>query len=231
MFSSFGAKVTLVVSRQQVLPQKDPEVAAVLEADFLQRGVQPVEGCSCSIDRPRTTTDGRRSLRRWQDRAQLARGAGDRVHSQQRRPRPRCCRCRGRQRWLRHHQPPLPEQRVAHLRGGRCQRQASSQQRGGDAGSQGRRARHGPAEGGASPSRLRQGRERHLHRAGDRRRRPRRSRRVRGGPQDPRDEGAVQRDAEGVDQQRLPWLREDRQRPRHRRGAWVARSSDVMLPN
>jgi len=31
MFASFGAKVTLVVSRQQVLPSKDPEVAAVLE--------------------------------------------------------------------------------------------------------------------------------------------------------------------------------------------------------
>ena len=30
MFESFGAKVTLVVSRQQVLPGKDPEVAAVL---------------------------------------------------------------------------------------------------------------------------------------------------------------------------------------------------------
>ena len=30
MFSSFGAQVTLVVSRQQVLPGKDPEVAACL---------------------------------------------------------------------------------------------------------------------------------------------------------------------------------------------------------
>src|SRR5215218_4942199 len=39
MFPSFGSKVTLVVSRQQVLPQKDPEVAAVLEDDFLRRGV------------------------------------------------------------------------------------------------------------------------------------------------------------------------------------------------
>ena len=39
MFSSFGARVNLVVSRQQVLPGKDPEVAAVLEDDFLQRGV------------------------------------------------------------------------------------------------------------------------------------------------------------------------------------------------
>ena len=37
MFSSFGCEVTLIVSRQQVLPQKDPEVAAVLEADFLRR--------------------------------------------------------------------------------------------------------------------------------------------------------------------------------------------------
>ena len=44
MFSSFGAKVNLVVSRQQVLPTKDPEVAAVLEADFLKRGVFLLKG-------------------------------------------------------------------------------------------------------------------------------------------------------------------------------------------
>jgi dihydrolipoamide dehydrogenase len=44
MFSSFGAEVTLVVSRQQVLPQKDPEVAAALEADFLRRGVRLFKG-------------------------------------------------------------------------------------------------------------------------------------------------------------------------------------------
>jgi dihydrolipoamide dehydrogenase len=44
MFSSFGCKVTLIVSRQQVLPSKDPEVAAVLEDDFLQRGVRLYKG-------------------------------------------------------------------------------------------------------------------------------------------------------------------------------------------
>ena len=44
MFSSFGAEVTLVVSRQQVLPLKDPEVAAVLEDDFLKRGVRLLKG-------------------------------------------------------------------------------------------------------------------------------------------------------------------------------------------
>ena len=44
MFSSFGSKVTLIVSRQQVLPQKDPEVAAVLEDDFLRRGVKLLKG-------------------------------------------------------------------------------------------------------------------------------------------------------------------------------------------
>jgi dihydrolipoamide dehydrogenase len=44
MFSSFGSKVTLVVSRQQVLPGKDPEVAAVLEDDFLARGVRLLKG-------------------------------------------------------------------------------------------------------------------------------------------------------------------------------------------
>jgi len=52
MFSSFGAKVTLVVSRQQVLPQKDPEVAAVLEDDFLKRGVKLLKGArAVAIDR------------------------------------------------------------------------------------------------------------------------------------------------------------------------------------
>jgi NAD(P)H dehydrogenase (quinone) len=35
MFSALGSQVTLVVSRQQVLPYKDPEVAAVLEEEFL----------------------------------------------------------------------------------------------------------------------------------------------------------------------------------------------------
>jgi dihydrolipoamide dehydrogenase len=44
MFSAFGAQVTLIVSRQQVLPQKDPEVAAVLEEDFLRRGVSLLKG-------------------------------------------------------------------------------------------------------------------------------------------------------------------------------------------
>lgn len=44
MFESFGSKVTLVVSRQQVLPGKDPEVAAVLEDTFLARGVRLFKG-------------------------------------------------------------------------------------------------------------------------------------------------------------------------------------------
>jgi dihydrolipoamide dehydrogenase len=44
LFSSLGCEVTLIVSRQQVLPQKDPEVAAVLEADFTQRGVHLLKG-------------------------------------------------------------------------------------------------------------------------------------------------------------------------------------------
>ncbi|MEO6122358.1 MAG: FAD-dependent oxidoreductase [Ilumatobacteraceae bacterium] len=52
MFSSFGAEVSLVVSRQQVLPNKDPEVAAVLEDDFLTRGVRLLKGArATSIER------------------------------------------------------------------------------------------------------------------------------------------------------------------------------------
>ena len=44
MFSSLGSQVTLIVSRQQVLPTMDPEVAAALEEDFLQRGVTLLKG-------------------------------------------------------------------------------------------------------------------------------------------------------------------------------------------
>ncbi|HMC53087.1 MAG TPA: FAD-dependent oxidoreductase [Acidimicrobiales bacterium] len=44
MFRSFGARVTLIVSRQQVLPGKDPEVAAALEDDFLRTGVVLYKG-------------------------------------------------------------------------------------------------------------------------------------------------------------------------------------------
>jgi dihydrolipoamide dehydrogenase len=48
MFKSFGSEVTLIVSRQQVLPLKDPEVAAALEADFLARGVTLLKGAKAS---------------------------------------------------------------------------------------------------------------------------------------------------------------------------------------
>jgi len=44
MFSALGSEVTLVVSRQQVLPLKDAEVAAVLEDEFLGRGVHLLKG-------------------------------------------------------------------------------------------------------------------------------------------------------------------------------------------
>ena len=52
MFSSLGSDVTLIVSRQQVLPQKDPEVAAALEAELLNRGVRLFKGArAIGIDR------------------------------------------------------------------------------------------------------------------------------------------------------------------------------------
>ena len=44
LFDSLGSKVTLLVSRQQVLPIKDAEVAAVLEEAFLARGVSLLKG-------------------------------------------------------------------------------------------------------------------------------------------------------------------------------------------
>jgi NAD(P)H dehydrogenase (quinone) len=51
MFVSLGSKVTLVVSRQHVLPGKDPEVAAALESEFVARGVTLLKGAKAkSID-------------------------------------------------------------------------------------------------------------------------------------------------------------------------------------
>ncbi|MBI2169334.1 MAG: FAD-dependent oxidoreductase [Actinobacteria bacterium] len=65
MFSAFGSQVTLIVSRQQVLPGKDPEAAAALEEAFLDRGVQLFKGARAEAierdgDRVRVScTDGR----------------------------------------------------------------------------------------------------------------------------------------------------------------------------
>ena len=44
LFASIGSAVTLVVSRQHVLPSKDAEVAAALEENFLARGVRLLKG-------------------------------------------------------------------------------------------------------------------------------------------------------------------------------------------
>jgi len=59
MFSSFGCEVSLVVSRQQVLPNKDAEVAAALEDNFIARGVHLLKGAkACAISRVGETADG-----------------------------------------------------------------------------------------------------------------------------------------------------------------------------
>jgi dihydrolipoamide dehydrogenase len=49
MFTSLGAKVTLIVSRQQVLPNKDAEVAAALEDELLRRGVRLFKGARAEM--------------------------------------------------------------------------------------------------------------------------------------------------------------------------------------
>ncbi|HUB71918.1 MAG TPA: FAD-dependent oxidoreductase [Acidimicrobiales bacterium] len=48
MFSSLGSKVSLIVSRQHVLPHKDAEVAAALEEELLRRGAQLFKGARAS---------------------------------------------------------------------------------------------------------------------------------------------------------------------------------------
>ena len=73
MFSAFGCQVTFIVSRQQVLPQKDPEVAAALEDDFLARGVRLYKGARATgIDV--TDQDGRTEVAVFCDDGRTARG-------------------------------------------------------------------------------------------------------------------------------------------------------------
>ena len=56
IFASMGSQVTLLVSRHHVLPHRDPEVAAALEEDFLDRGVVLLKGARA--DSARRTDDG-----------------------------------------------------------------------------------------------------------------------------------------------------------------------------
>ena len=66
IFEAMGSEVSLVVSRQQILPHRDAEVAAVLEEDFIERGVHLVIGAraeSIDVDGDTVTVncnDGRR---------------------------------------------------------------------------------------------------------------------------------------------------------------------------
>lgn len=48
IFKTLGSEVTLIVSQQQVLPHRDPEVASVLQNDFLKSGVKLVIGAYAS---------------------------------------------------------------------------------------------------------------------------------------------------------------------------------------
>ena len=71
MFSSLGSKVSLIVSRQHVLPHKDAEVAAALEDELLRRGVHLFKGARAeSLEQ--TGAGSGRPLRRRPGRARAA---------------------------------------------------------------------------------------------------------------------------------------------------------------
>ena len=86
MFSALGAQVSLIVSRQQVLPTKDPEVAAVLENEFIRRGVKLLKGARAIVDRPRGRQGVHRLRRRPRGR-RFARAVRDRLDAEHRRAR------------------------------------------------------------------------------------------------------------------------------------------------
>ena len=180
MFSALGSQVTLIVSRQQVLPTKDPEVAAVLEDEFLAPRREAAEGRA--RDRRSAARTTRCSSRATTAARSTARTRCSCIGSmpEQRRARLRGRGRRGRRRRLRPRQPALPDERAAHLLGGRRLGPAAAVVGRGDAGPQDRRARDGAHRACAPPPRLRQGRAGDLHRSRDRRGRRRRGRGVRG---------------------------------------------------
>ena len=75
MFSAFGCKVTLIVSRQQVLPRKDPEVAAALEDEFLDRGVKLYMGARAEAIERVDDADGTPGVRVVCDDGRAATGS------------------------------------------------------------------------------------------------------------------------------------------------------------
>jgi len=56
IFQTLGSEVTLIVSRQQILPHRDPEVASALQSDYLKRGVKMAIGAYASA--VQVTDDG-----------------------------------------------------------------------------------------------------------------------------------------------------------------------------
>ena len=202
MFDSLGSKVTLLVSRQQVLPIKDAEVAAVLEDAFLAARRHAAEGrarrarssatatsCACAA-----TTVASSRARTWcsrSARSPTARTSGSTSPASRSTTRgyvPVNHNCLSNV--------------AAHLRRRRRVGQAAAVVGGGDAGPQDRRAPHGPAQPPPPPPRLRQGGVGDLHRPRDRRRRAGRGRGVLRGPQDPGHQGAVLGERQGADQGR-----------------------------
>ena len=75
MFNSFGSDVTLIVSRQQVLPDKDPEVASVLEKSFLERGVRLYKGARAEAIEVDEAADDGKQVRVICDDGRIATGS------------------------------------------------------------------------------------------------------------------------------------------------------------
>ena len=113
--------------------------------NFLDRGVEPAQGRPGHRHRPHRRRRASSAATTAARSPGQPRAARHRLDPQHRGPRPRDGRRRGRRRRLRPDQPPLPDQRAAHLRRRRPVGEAAAVVGGVDAGPQDRRARDGPA--------------------------------------------------------------------------------------
>ncbi len=123
-YLAMGVSVTLVSSRDRVMPHEDVDASIAIEKVFRARGMDILNNSRAAG--VRSTGDGVEvTLADGRVVSGLARADGGRFGAEHAEPQPRRVRRRGRSRRLRDGGPRLPDERARRLRGRRLYRRCS----------------------------------------------------------------------------------------------------------